>query len=236
MAKLILFKIIEFFGYRLTRKYKEYEYSRMSIYRSKKIDRIIDIGANSGQFSLLMRDLGYCGRIQSFEPMKNEYDMLVKKSSSDSKWEVFNFGIGESSGNAKINISQNSYSSSFLDLTEIQLKGDASSEAVDSEIVSIIDFKSHFGNDNFDDNVALKLDVQGYEFIILKSIEDIIDSFVLIQLEVSFKVLYKGESLYYTIDEFLRNNNFELVSVEPGFYNSSTGEMLQADFIYARTN
>lgn len=234
MVKKLIFILLDSFGYRLTRRHKEYEYSRYSIYQSRGIERIIDIGANTGQFAQLMRKLGYSGRIQSFEPMKFEYNQLLKNSRRDNNWEVFNFGLGEFNEDVEINVSQNSYSSSLLELTDIQLQGDSASIKIKTEPIRLVNFQTHFKNDRFSDRVALKLDVQGYELVILKSIEDILSSFVLIQLEVSLKELYQGESLYFTIDEFLRNNKFELVSVEPGFYNRQTGEMLQSDFIYAR--
>jgi FkbM family methyltransferase len=55
-----------------------------------------------------MRNLGFNGEIVSFEPMKKAFDKLKKLSSSDPKWKVFNYSIGERDGNTSINIAKNS--------------------------------------------------------------------------------------------------------------------------------
>ena len=232
--KTIFYKILSVYGYRITRKFADYEYTRMVIYKSLKIDTILDIGANIGQYANIMRELGYDGHILSFEPMKKEYDLLLQNSENDKNWNVFNYGFGDKNEQLSINISQNSYSSSLLNLTNSQLEGDWRSRNIGTEKVSIIDFNSYLENFDFTNKVALKLDVQGYEFKIIKTIEDKVHLFALIQLEVSLTELYKGETLYFQIDDFLRGKNFVLVSIEPGFYNNQTGQMLQSDFIYIK--
>ena len=58
----------------------------MKIINQFKIDLIFDIGANVGQYAMLLRKLGYKNQIVSFEPMKKEFNILKNKSINDSFW------------------------------------------------------------------------------------------------------------------------------------------------------
>ena len=95
---------------------KNYLYRRQKILKHFNIDLVIDVGANVGQYALELRDLNYEGNIVSFEPLKEEFKILEKKASKDSMWKTFNYALGSRNGIEKINISENSYSSSILEL------------------------------------------------------------------------------------------------------------------------
>ena len=43
---------------------------------SRNIDCIFDVGANSGQYGVFLRALGYKGHIISFEPIGSVFNML----------------------------------------------------------------------------------------------------------------------------------------------------------------
>jgi len=89
-----------------------------------KIDTVLDIGANIGQFAMGLRDSGYNGRIISFEPLSEAYSHLSINSKNDSKWIIApRMAIGNGEGKKTINISGNSYSSSILKMTGTHIKG-----------------------------------------------------------------------------------------------------------------
>src|SRR5690242_20492587 len=58
-----------------------------------RIDTVIDVGANTGQYASALRKAGYTGRIISFEPLSEAYAELEKKSRPDPKWRVFQTAI-----------------------------------------------------------------------------------------------------------------------------------------------
>ena len=52
----------------------------IKLLQHKKIDLILDVGANIGQYAQSLISLGYEGNIVSFEPLKGAYEMLVQKT------------------------------------------------------------------------------------------------------------------------------------------------------------
>ncbi len=85
-----------------------------------------------------------------------------------------------------------------------------------------------------DDRIFLKIDTQGYELKILNGALGVINRFALIQLETSFFEVYHGKTLIGDVIKYLDYMGYRVVSIEPGWENPMTGELLQADFIFGR--
>ena len=89
---------------------------RLKLLNHHQIDLILDVGANMGQYAENLREIGYQGKIVSFEPLSQAYSILVKKTAKDKKWESHNFALGDKEEKAQINVSKNLFSSSLLDI------------------------------------------------------------------------------------------------------------------------
>src|ERR1700722_9521358 len=85
---------------------------------NRRINLVLDVGANTGQFGQLLRRRGYAGQIISFEPVKEAFRELESAARGDDLWTTANLALGPSSGVMAINISKNSQFSSFNDLRE----------------------------------------------------------------------------------------------------------------------
>src|SRR5882724_10260470 len=84
------------------------------VFRVYRIDTIVDVGANEGQFGAMMRELGFKGDIHSFEPVKLTYDLLAKAAAGDPHWTAHNLALGKAPGNLVLNVSEGSVFSSAL--------------------------------------------------------------------------------------------------------------------------
>ena len=202
----------------------------------RKISLVLDVGANTGQFGQSLRnEVGYHGQIVSFEPLTDAFAKLQRLTSMDSRWSCHNIALGDVSGTATINISANSYSSSLLPVSERSLRIEPSIAYIGKQDVSVRRLDELLeGISRPDDSIYLKVDTQGYEMNVLKGALGIIGRFALIQLETSFFPVYQSEALIGDAIKFLDYLGYRPVAIEPDWEDPKTGEVLQADVIFAR--
>lgn len=200
------------------------------------IDLVIDVGANVGQYARYLRsDLGYEGRIVSLEPLAAEFEALRGKAAGDRKWTCLRLALGDRPGQARINVSKNSYSSSFLPMLELHKRAAPESEFAREEAVSVTTLDHIF--DTISDkahSIYLKIDVQGFEERVLRGARRSLRKLRAVQMEMSLVPLYRGERTFAEHLEYMKRSGFRLASVEPGFADASSGQLLQADGIFLR--
>ncbi len=202
----------------------------------QEIDLVLDVGANTGQFAMMLRKSGYKGRIVSFEPLKSAYDQLVRQAEGDPLWTVApRMAIGDMDGETSINISANSVSSSIAGILKAHLDAAPGSVYVGSEIIQIARL----------DSVAkafvpvtartfLKIDTQGYESQVLAGATQLIPLLKGLQLEISLLPLYEGSGAFIDIVRSIIDSGFEFYGFFDAFSDQRTGRMLQTDAIFFR--
>lgn len=217
-------------------KYPTDELSRrIALLKHHKIDAILDIGANIGQYGGEMRNLGFSGTIFSFEPMREAYSKLVKNASGDAKWQTFNYSIGEKDGQTTINVAKNSVSSSLLDHLPQLTESAPEAAFVEKETIEIRKLDSIFPQLNLSGkNVYLKIDTQGYEEMVLRGASETLKTVKGIQIEMAFVPSYEGATTFEDMKNTLTSLGFTLVALENGFYDRKTGKQLEVDGIFYR--
>lgn len=202
-----------------------------------KIDLVLDVGANAGQYASSLREFGYAGKIVSFEPLSSAYSVLERKSRTDPLWIVASrTAIGNIDGKIEINISENSYSSSVLGMLDSHLDAAPNSAYIGSEMVAINKLDT-LANDYIKDDdrsIYLKMDVQGFEMQVLEGAAQILPRVMGIQTELSLVPLYKGQALFTEMLEKMDELGYELHAIYPGFSDMKTGRMLQSDGLFFR--
>lgn len=208
---------------------------RQKLLLNYKINKILDVGANAGQYAQLMRKLGYKGEIISFEPIQSIFKKLEFKTNKDEKWKAYNIALGNKEEGRLLNISENTYSSSLLEITPNHLHSAPESNYIDKEKIKVKKLQDIY-NDLVEDGdiVFLKIDVQGFEKKVIEGAHDILHMIKGVQLEMSIVELYKGEMLFSDMIDHLGTYGFKLYSLENGFYNDKTGQLLQVDGIFFR--
>ena len=233
--KNLIKKILGKIGIQVKRYPDEDLKRRMKIISHFKIDTLFDIGANTGQYGRKMRELGYRGRIVSFEPVASSFEALKKTSTSDNNWTVNKYALGKENSKSIINISENSYSSSILNLLPTHLESAPQSKYVTQEEIEIKKIDSIFASFyNNEDKVMLKIDTQGFEKNVLEGASMSLSNIKIIQLEMSIIPLYENEMLFNKMIDYLSHKEFQLYSLENGFSDSTTGQLLQVDGIFTK--
>tara|TARA_Y100000741_G_scaffold361926_1_gene346752 strand:+ start:2116 stop:2850 length:735 start_codon:yes stop_codon:yes gene_type:complete len=202
-----------------------------------KIDIVIDIGANEGQFAKKIIEFGYQKKIISFEPIKSVHSMLLDNSKKYKNWIVYRYAFGKNTGYKNINISKNTVSSSILDIKKIHTDIEPNAKFLKKEKIKIITLNRYLKNKEFKNKkIFLKIDTQGYEKNILLGANRVLDNVSGIMLEASITKLYKGEESFLGIIKFLKKHGFSIWSIQRGFTNKKTGQVLQIDVIFTKKN
>jgi len=239
MIKKTIKKIIRALGFDLTRyNHNSSESARISQFFSiYRINTILDVGANTGQYALWLLESGYKGRIISFEPLSKAYNHLIINSKKDPNWIIApRMAIGNEEGKKTINISGNSVFSSILKMTETHIKGAPDSAYIDSEeiyINKLDNIRETFLKN--EDNIFIKIDVQGYELEVLEGAINTLPKIKGIQIELSLVHLYEGQSLYHNMLGYIINLGFELYDILPVFRDKKSRRLLQFDGIFFRS-
>lgn len=199
------------------------------------IDLVIDVGANVGQYGLAMRELGYTGRIHSFEPMSAAWNDLQRAISADPLWSATQVGLADSPGRMTLHIAGNSISSSVLPMLARHEANAPKSSYIRDETVEMSTLDLQLQNIRHRaSNIWLKLDVQGFESKVVDGALHSLADVSFIQTEMSLVRLYSGGVTYLPLCLQLDRLGFDLVGVEPGFQDTNDGTPLQIDGIFRR--
>jgi FkbM family methyltransferase len=209
---------------------------RKKLLESYAIDILLDVGANEGQFARQMRkDVGFSGKIVSFEPLSSAFKKLKITATTDPKWKVINCALGDVDTKQYINIAGNSESSSILSMLPSHIKSAPESKYIGRELVEVKTLDSMINNlCSPEDNVFLKIDTQGFESKVIKGAENALFRIDTIQLEMSLIPLYEGELIFSDMHRLLSEKGYTMVSIEPVFIDNNSGQLLQVDGIYHR--
>ncbi len=198
------------------------------------IDVVIDIGANVGQYGLMLRKLNYDKRIISFEPISECYEMLKRNKGTDNLWDIYKIAAGDFDGTSQINISNNLVSSSLLKPHEKLPMYDDGIRTVKTETITVSKLDSFFGNRTIGDSIYLKIDVQGFERETLEGGLGFLKSIKVIQVESSLSSFYNKGSKIEDIMSLLRDQGFLPYNFIKGVKNNSTGQLFEVDIFFVR--
>lgn len=232
----IIKKIFRFFGLEISFYNPGGSYTKQLIksLEVNKIDLIVDIGANKGQFATEIINAGYKGKIISIEPLSEAYTYLINRARKNKQWIVLpRMAVGNKRQNTFINISKNSVSSSLLDMLPIHTESAPESKYINKELVKVETLDSLYDIFKPYNKMLIKIDAQGYEHYILEGAKRLLSSKKVtgILTEVSYQKLYKNQETFYEIYNRLVKLGFEIWAIEKGFWDKKTGRTLQADLL-----
>jgi FkbM family methyltransferase len=210
----------------------------VSTLRKFKIDLVLDVGANTGQFGSEIRYYGYTGKIVSFEPLSHAYSNLVRTIAGDPQWEAHPpCALGNENGETMINIAGNSQSSSILPMLETHRNAAPESAYKGTERVAIKTLDFVVGEYVKDARAPfLKIDTQGYEWQVLDGARETLPHIKGLLVELSLVPLYEGQYSWRELIDRLKDEGFALWALRPGFIDQRQGRTLQVDGVFYRNS
>jgi FkbM family methyltransferase len=205
-----------------------------AILKEQDINMVLDVGANVGQFAQWIRQIGYKGRIVSFEPLADAHRKLTQVAKQDSQWTIApRMALGSSCGQIQIHVAGNSYSSSVLPMLASHMEAAPASGYIDCETATLNRLDDvYLPSQN--DRVLLKVDVQGYERAVLDGAGTALRDCRAIIIEMSLVPLYEGQSLAIDLWNYLIRLGFQACDFNPEFRDSQSGRILQMDGVFIR--
>lgn len=232
-----IFKQILFsFGVVVTRTRKSEKAEFVKSLQHFDINVLFDVGANEGQFATEIRKAGYTGKIICFEPIPEAHKILTDRFIKDDNTIIHPpTAVGESTGDISFNVAGNSVSSSILPM--LKTHSDAAPESTYvKQITAKIDTLDNLINIHAqeNDNVFIKIDTQGYEWMVLNGAKESLKFAKGLVLELSLTPLYEDQKLWKPIVSRLENEGFKFWKILRGFTDSKTGRTLQFDGVFFR--
>ena len=205
----------------------------LSVLRSLKVDGIIDVGANRGQFTLACRLAKPGIPVVAFEPIPDEARTFRKVHGQATHVTLIESALGESTDTATLHLSKSADSSSLLPIGQRQTEYFRNTAEVGTIMVRVQrldDLSAHWHGRS---SQLLKLDVQGYELNVLRGSVKTLELCNYVYAECSEVELYEGQALKQEVSDFLKSCGF----IETGFFNAEfkDSQLIQADYLFEKS-
>jgi len=198
-----------------------------------RVDVVLDVGANAGQYGEMLRELGFKGRLVSLEPVAEAYAELERCAAADDAWEVVCVAASDVDGEIALNVTDDSRSSSVLPRNE-RFADKAGWAPKESRRVTARRLDGLVGELlRPEERAYLKLDVQGYERHVLDGAGGALARFEALELELSVTPLYEGQPGLAEMLPLLAQRGFKPVCMEPILLDDD-GLLMELDGVFAR--
>ena len=194
---------------------------------------VIDVGANKGQFSLMLNALHPDTPIHAFEPLAEAADVFQQLFAAVPAVRLHQFAAGAQDGIAEIHLSGSLDSSSLLPISALQDRVFPGTAAVATRTIRVRPIDQVLADWVPVQPLLIKLDVQGYELEALRGMPALLDQAAYIYLELSFAPLYFGQPVASEIIGWLAERGFHLGCVN-AVSRTAQGLPVQADVLFWR--
>lgn len=222
MARTIADHLFGSFGYLVVPRWRVPSYPQAAylerLFSLLRIDCVLDVGANIGQFrDFLRQQVGYVGKIVSFEPIPKNVEILRKRAMTDLSWRIEPVALGRTTGHAELNITAETSLSSFLapgrdappqfrDISRVTEKRMVLVRTLD-------DYVPTLRRELACKRIYLKLDTQGFDLEVVHGASGTLGHIWALQTEASVVPLYENMPDYVTTIRTLEGLGFALSGI-----------------------
>lgn len=195
----------------------------------ENIDSIWDVGANQGQFSFMAHSIWSDIPIYSFEPDSVSYEKLKSNFAKYSiMGQVFKYAIGAKIERKQLIRYEDNVNNSLLENESF------SKTVLDKEMVECTTLDDFSKTLPAVSNAFLKLDVQGFELMVLAGATAFLNKCRYVQIEVSFSPTYSGGAHAGEILLLMRDYGFECIEILDLLREKNGGHLIEADILFKK--
>ena len=208
---------------------RSHDLRRARLLRERRVETVLDGGANAGQYAARLRKLGYAGRIVSVEPIPSVFRELEARAAGDGRWECVHAALAREPGMIDLHVASVTEVSSVLPATgAVHTEGWTATRPVSVPSTTVDALLQGTGR------AYIKLDVQGYELEALAGAAAALRNAAALEVELSTVALYEGAPLLPELVRFVTEQGYSLFSAEPALVDYDSGRILQLDGIFVR--
>jgi FkbM family methyltransferase len=202
-----------------------------------KVDCVFDVGANEGQYATFLRkEVGYAGRIISFEPNPAALHVLKARSAEDPLWNVEGFALGAKEGRAQFNAYSESSLASFRSVRLTRhVPPSMSTATIEVSVKALKDYLPEARRKWKFHRPFLKMDTQGFDLEVAKGAEERLGEFLGIQSEIAFQTIYDDAPNYVSALGFYDAAGFRISRIIP-IHEIYFPELVEMDVIMIRND
>ena len=212
----LILNLVEYF-------YKKKLIKKIKKYLPTKIKIFFDIGAHKGETTIDFSKNFLIEEAYLFEPLKKNFDTLKDKLNYKNRIKnihIFNFALGDKNEKIFINealesssstINEINTSSRYFKRKEKIIKFFNKNAKVSKSQIVVKKAKDFILEQNISSIDFIKLDTEGYEFIILNDLGSFIKNVKLILFEHHYDLMIRKKYKFNDLHNLLFNNNFEQV-------------------------
>jgi FkbM family methyltransferase len=217
------------------------DWSLTQVLRALDINCVIDVGGNAGGFGGHLRELGYAGRIVSFEPSPSSLPALTKLAARDGNWRVRPVGLSSEPGSAELNLYQWSVLDSLHakrpDLGDRQphlVAGFGQTGTATVTLSTLADEYHGIIADLEEPRVLLKSDTQGHDLEVLAGAKGLAPEIAAVFVELSAQALYDGQPSMTRVIDALLAEGFSPVAFQPVGRSADELRVIEFDGLFMR--
>jgi len=199
-----------------------------------KIRTVLDIGANTGQFSHTVHALLPDATIYAFEPQADCFEAIQQGFMSSPNLHVIQTAIGDDDGEITFHTNNFSQSSSVLKLTDLHKEAFPWATESGEIQVPIRRLDSLQTELDLTSSILVKIDVQGYEDRVLLGGGEVIHKAEIVLIETAFEPLYQGEASFSVVYDLMIGYGFRYAGNLDQITNPSNDRPLYADALFLK--
>lgn len=192
------------------------------IFATAKIQTVLDIGANTGQFAkMIVWVCPHLKRLHSFEPLADCQSSLRQALAGDTRHVVHPFGLGDKEETALFNHAEFSPCSSMLAPKTLLTDDHPGAGRIKQETIKLRTLDGWASENPLDAEILVKIDVQGFEDRVIVGGVQTLKKARFVIVEVPFFQLYEKQPLFHQIYLMLHELGFA--------YRGSIGQNIRRD-------
>ena len=206
--------------------------------RETKIDFVLDVGANLGQFGMGLRENGYLGPIHSFEPIPDILGQLSRKVAHDTSWQCHGIAFGSSKGTLELNVTADPVFSSFLAPRHSDnapfFEGNVIAKTISVPVMTLDSWAAENSEKLRGREIFLKIDTQGFDLEVIRGAGELLKTVRLIQFEGACDPIYMDMPLMWDILRVLSKLGFKIIDMFPVNRLGLCGQVVEYDCLMVR--